>query len=385
MIPRQWLAAVLAGAVAFSVQGTASAQVPAWSQQAQQRLLAGPDAARALAERQRLVQLAETQLAAGATDAAEAAFDQAALLVHSPDVEIGLVRTYLQAGDYSRALGFASHAAGAHRDVPAGTALYAWLLHLGGQGVYARRLLAEALARTPGDVAVLSVQAQLATDWPRPDTALLQPPLRAAPYATGAVPPPKTRVVGTAVLAGDGASALAAASLVPPAGRLWVRNGLGQTAEATVVQQLAGDARLVVLRLHDTLPLPAALAASPRAPFAGSPGTLVEYGVDPTGAPAWPMLRQGFLGRDSAGPGGRQLGIATPAGPRGGPVFDAFGRIAGIALADPDGSARLVPITALAAGWPDPAAAPGLQMQHASLDGVYTSALRVALQLLVAD
>jgi len=394
--PRRWWAAALAGAAALSAQDVLHAQVPAWSVQAQQRLLAGPDAAHTLAEQQRLVQHAETQLAAGASEAAQDAFDRAAMMVHSADVEIGLVRTYLQAGDYRRALTFASHAAGAHRNVPAGTALYAWLLQIGGQGVYARRLVDDALALAPFDAALLAVQAQIGSDWPHPDAALLQAPLRAAPYATGATPPANTRVAGTAVLAGDGATALAPAALLPAAGRLWVRNGLGQTVAATVAQP-AGDARLVVLHLTTALPLPESLAASVATstsePFAGSPGTTVEYRFGDGAAPAWPLLRQGFFGRGlevpSAGslaaPPGRLLGITAPPGPRGGPVFDAFGRIAGVALPHADGRDRLVPVQNLAPDLRWPAASSARAAERPGLDSVYATALHLALQLLVAD
>lgn len=384
MTPRQWLAAVLAGTAALSVHGGVQAQVPAWSLQAQQRLLAGPDAASTLAEQQRLVQRAETELAAGSTDAAQDAFDRAAMMVHSADVEMGLVRTYLQAGDYGRALTFASHAAGAHRNVPAGTALYAWLLHLGGQGRYAQRLLADARTLAPDDAALLSVQTQIASDWPQPDAALLQPPLRAAPYATGAAAATHARVVGTAVLSGDGTAALVPAALLPPGSRLWVRNGLGQTSAATMVQN-AGDGRFAVLRLNNRLPLPEGLVTSPRPPFAGSPGATVEYGVSDAARPVWPLLRQGFLGRDTGGPGGRLLGIAAPVGPRGGPVFDAFGHLAGIALPAADGRDRLVPIADLAPQWHWPAPPAGQPAERVGLDGVYASALRLALQLLAAD
>ena len=180
-----------------------------WILLTRQRLQAGPDAATTLADRQRLVQQAELQLAAGDTAAAQQAFDRAAMLVHAADVEMGLVRTYLQAGDYRRALSFASHAAGAHRDVPAGTAPYGGLLHI-----------------------------------------------------------------------------------------------------------------------------------SARQPFAGSPGYVVEYSF---GNGASMLLRQGFFGRGLAASGEQLLGIDTPPGPRGGPVFDAAGRLAGVALPHADGRDRLLP------------------------------------------
>ncbi len=52
----------------------------------------------------------------------------------------------MQAGEYRRALSFGAHAAGAHRDFPAATALYAWLLYVGGQDAFAARRLDAALA-----------------------------------------------------------------------------------------------------------------------------------------------------------------------------------------------------------------------------------------------
>ncbi|MBC7942049.1 MAG: hypothetical protein H7Z19_20225, partial [Chitinophagaceae bacterium] len=104
------------------VQAQAQAQalpvpVPAWSQEAQRRFTpgAGSDPASDLAERLRLTQAGEAALAAGDTDSAQRHFDRAAGMVHAADVEMGLVRTYMQAGAYRQALGFASHAAGAHR------------------------------------------------------------------------------------------------------------------------------------------------------------------------------------------------------------------------------------------------------------------------------
>ena len=67
----------------------------------------------------------EMHLAVGDVEEAQAAFDRAASLRHGADIEVSLVRTYMQAGEYRRALAFGAHAAGAHTDFPAATALYA--------------------------------------------------------------------------------------------------------------------------------------------------------------------------------------------------------------------------------------------------------------------
>lgn len=333
-----------------------------------------------MADRQRLVQQAELQLAAGDTAAAQQAFDRAATLVHAADVEMGLVRTYLQAGDYRRALSFASHAAGAHRDVPAGTALYGWLLHIGGQAVFARRVLDEALALWPADQTLQAVRAQTGSAWPQADAALLTAPLRVLPYATGAATPAAAQVVGSALLAGDGRLALAPAALLQSAGAVWVRNGLGQTVAAVPIGP-ASDPRLTLLRLDRALPLPLpqGLSISARQPFAGSPGYVVEYSF---GNGAAMLLRQGFFGRGLAASGEQLLGIDTPTGPRGGPVFDAAGRLAGVALPHADGRDRLLPAASLTRELMLPPAPPP-SVERPGVDAIYETALRVALQLLV--
>ncbi len=386
MSPRPWCAAIPLGLAAFFLPAQVLAQVPEWSLAAQQRLLGGPDAARTLALQQQLVQDGETALAAGDSTTAQQAFDRAALMVHAPEVEMGLVRTDLQAGNYRRALTFASHTAGAHRNRPAGTALYAWLLHLGGQGVHAQRLLADALALAPEDPALLATQAQTRQPWPQLPPVLLRPPLRAAPYASGATPPAQARLVGTATLAGDGHSALAPAAGVPTGARLWLRNGLGQTVAATASPS-ASDARLLRLQLDTPLPGVPGLAGSARPPFAGSPGYTVEYGQGADAQAAWPLLRQGFFGRPLATAGERLLGIEAPAGPRGGPVFDAFGDLAGIAVPTAGGPDRLIAVASLAPelGLPAVVTTPGAARERAAVDAIYEVALRLTLQLLVVD
>ena len=86
-----------------------------------------------LKEKAQLLATGEAALARIDLDAALQAFDRAASIQHAADTEMALVRTYLQAGQYRRALASGAHTAGAHLDVVAGSALYAWLLNTGGQ------------------------------------------------------------------------------------------------------------------------------------------------------------------------------------------------------------------------------------------------------------
>lgn len=368
---------------------------PDWSVQAQRRLLYGSSLppAEALARRAQLLADAQGLLQAGLTADAQAKLDEAAMLLHAGDTEAAQVRALMQAGDYRRALAFGAHAAGAHaRDWPAGQALYLWLLQVGGQGRVAQRMLADALDRAPDDAALLAAQQAWQQPWPLARGPLLQPPLRVAPEAVAGTdaPPPQAAVAGTAVLLADGRAALMPLAVLDAAAdpatgvprALWLRNGLGQARHA-VLRQRDEVLGIAVLDLDTPLPAPDWWRTR-RAPFGGSPGAVTEYAPDATGQPAWPLLRQGFFGRVVNGP--RPLGIGSPPGPRGGPVFDQAGALAGLALPGTPGQPdRLLSVDELladhAALLPPPS--PDGPAPRAEADAVYETALRATLQVLL--
>jgi len=377
-------AAAAFGAVAL-FSGLARPQpVPDFSEQARRRLMPGDSAERerALGERQRLLDEGESQLRAGRAGAALAAFERAALLLHAPDTELGIVRAHMAGGDYRLALAFGAHTAGAHRrDMPSAAALYAWLLHLGGQTQQAARALDLSLADAPQDPLLLLAQGQLRTPWPRAVPALLAPPLRIAPYAADL--PMGSRVSGTATLGAEGRVAFVPLASIEGASSIWLRNGLGQTRAARLLERLE-PLGLGQLELDAALDLPADMRSAGREPFAGSPGGLLEYASAPDAQPAWPILRLGFFATQRANQALRDLGIDSPAGARGGPVFDRAGRLAGVALRDAQGGDRMVPVQALAAaGVPTAEAPPPGAPALMAADEMFERGLRLALQVLV--
>jgi len=374
------VAAALLGAAAFS----ASAQTPAFSLEAQRRLSGGSSAnlSQDLLRRTALLELGEARLAAGDTEAAQKAFDDAALIVHAADIELGLVRTYMQEGEYRRALAFGAHAAGAHPEFPGGTALYAWLLQLGGQGRVALRMLDEALARAPDDLALLQAKVALSSSQLPKGGPLTTPPLRWAPYDSSAQVASGARVVGSGILTQDGGRALASAASVADARHLWVRNGLGQTSAATVTEQL--DDGLVLLQLNDALGTAQIITLAPKPPFAGSTSYWVAFAATDDAMPAWPVLRQGFFSRYTDPQAPRALGIDAPPGPRGGPVFDASGRLAGLAVSTKEGLDLIVPVSRFGPMFSTPSTTPPPAVAApVPVDVIYESALRATLQIMV--
>ena len=377
-----------------------------------------------LQERVEWLKAGEIALARLDVDAALRAFDQAAMILHAADTEIALVRAYMQGGEYRRALAFGAHTAGAHLDVVGGSALYAWLLHAGGQPAIAQRLLNEAQSRLSinqapdgptlqaADAAVRpevqamargtattaaprvaremldGVQQQLRSGTPIASGALLTLPTRLAPYGSSEGLPKGARVVGSGVLLHSGQEALVPLALVPRSHKLWLRNGLGQLVTAQVVQRLPGIG-VARLRLGRALPVAQDLWGAERDAFPGSVGYAVEFAAAPDAAPAWPVLRTGFLGGASDAITGhspqRLLGIDMPPGPRGGPVFDAAGRLLGLSLAGLSGAPdRLVPASALPADLREALAplAPRDADAHAEMDKIYEAGLKTTLQVI---
>jgi len=344
-------------------------------------------AAARMPQRVALLQRAQAELERGDATQALDDFERAAMMLHAADAELGLIHAAMQDGQYRRALAFCAHTAGEHTDDAEGGALYAWLLRIGGQEVLARQVLADTRAHAPDDAVALAVETAFAAAPPVAAGVLLQPPHRMAPWAVNpeaAPPPADARFVSNGVLVDDGGSALVplhALERATPA-RLWVRNGLGQTEAAELDRSNAASAALgfARLKLRAALPLGASRQSDGRPPFAGSAGYSLQFGE--TGAPAWPMLTQGFLGRSVGDSGLRKLGFASAPGA---PVFDAHGVLVGITLAGASDAATWTPLPIVA---PAPQAAPGASPARSppglvAPDEIYEAGLRRALQVLV--
>ena len=320
------------------------------------------DDAAAAASRSGLLSAAETALAQGDTATAIAALDRAALMAHSADTEIGLVCAYMQQGDYRRALAFAAHTAGAHRDAPAAAELYARLLTVGGQGAFAKRVLADAPPHDlPQPLAPYGVMLQAST-----------------------VPPKGAHVIASGVLLADGQHALLPlAAGIDEHSALWLRDGLGRTVEARIERRV--DALgLGVARLGSPL-AGARLVAAALDPFAGSPGYVVGFTASNDAAPAWPQLHPGFVGAVvPAAPNTRRLGIDVPPALHGAPLFDAAGRWSGIALKGVDDLHALLTIQRLRDELGEALIPSGDSSAATRMapDEVYERGLRIALQVI---
>ncbi|HJV68676.1 MAG TPA: hypothetical protein VJ693_05965 [Ideonella sp.] len=350
----------------------------------------GEHAARSAAH-ERLLQQGEGQLAAGDAAAALDTLERAAAMGHDPDTEMALVRALMAQGEYRRAQAFAAHVAGGHLEAPEAAALYGWLLCVGGQCPYGRALVEQALGRAANHPVLAAAAATLREPGALPGGILLQRPQRVAPpdIAAQAAHPESWRVAGSGVLMDDGLHALLPLEALQGRAFAAVRDGLGRLRTVTLVRAIA-PLGLALVRLDVRLDA-GFLARGPREGFAGSPSYAVAFTPSSDGAAAWPWLYAGFLGRAGAAGTAPRLGIELPSRVAQAVVYDAAGRMLGLALRDDQGTPRLLSARhlrdALGEATGDATGEVLLPSHEAAarlnVDDIYQRAMRTTLQVLV--
>jgi hypothetical protein len=253
-------------------------------------------------------------------------FEKAAAIVHDSDVEVGIVRAHMQAGQFQRALSFCAHASGAHLDEPAPALLYAHLLKISGQTAYAEKLTGEYRTRFGG---ATSKHA----------------PVKLAPYFDAAGLPANAKMFSSGLCLPDGKHvAIPAASLASVKQKFWVRSSYGLLSEA-VLESVVDKTGLAILKLKRpvTLENVAPLVINAKPAFPGS----VAFGLTfkqqlPL---SWPLLWSVFMGNPiQSDPSRRQLD--TPdhmPPPMGATVFDQTGAAIGM-MAPSKSKLQLVPL-----------------------------------------
>jgi hypothetical protein len=257
-----------------------------------------------------LMRAAERALRSGRPNEAAGLFERASRLDDvSATAELGMMRSYLQAGDYAHALAWGRLVAGEHRQSPEAEA---WADAV------------DALARPAAAKAAAAGSPPLpgpATDGQAFDAE------NAERLGCGLLDAPHRRLLMPPALA----QRVAAGAALP-----WIVDGTGTPwrmtdAEGSVRCEAPAEAE----------PTAAGRAPAPQVGRAlpGRPVLLLHPAV----AGAWPRLAPGLLTFPAAGE--RLLGLASagPAAPEGSPVFDACGRWLGWAVG----------------GHLEPAAAPG--------------------------
>ena len=111
-----------------------------------------------------LILHAQTSLANGQAQQAAEWYEKAAAMGESAEAEIGLVRAYLQSGEFRKANAFGNLVAAEHPDVSETAALLAYLEDRVGQTTPALAKLSEELKNHPDDVALFAAQTEILID-----------------------------------------------------------------------------------------------------------------------------------------------------------------------------------------------------------------------------
>ena len=104
---------------------------------------------------------AKSALTIGNSQQAAELYEKAAALGEAPEAEIGLVRAYLQAGEFRKAIAFANLVAAEHPDISETAALLAYLEDLEGQTPAAIAKITAELNQQPDDVALTAAYAEI--------------------------------------------------------------------------------------------------------------------------------------------------------------------------------------------------------------------------------
>jgi tetratricopeptide (TPR) repeat protein len=329
-------------------------------------------------DRAQWVREGEAALAKLEIDEARSAFERAAAIEHSADAEMGLVRAYMQAGEYRRALAFVAHTAVAHRGDSGGTALYVWLLNAAGNADHANRILRESQPRYPADPLLRDIAEQLSRPVPLTTALLLRPPARLAPYS-GAIEK-GAQILGNGVLIGRGERALVPNPPKLSRSKVWVRNALGKVSRVRIEHRL-GNSGFSIGTLEQPLMDLNPIRVSAKPPFPGSVAHIVNFASVAGLQAQWPLLHSGFLGSLRADKS-RALGIELLFRSHGAPVFDANGALIGISVSERPGQSSLLSCAELPLPPSLVVAAESMPSPPSRIarDEIYETALRIAVQ-----
>jgi hypothetical protein len=255
----------------------------------------------------------------------------------SLEAEIGLVRASLQAGEFRKAVSWATLTAGEHTESSEAVALLAYLHDRAGYTELAIKTLKQLLTDKPNDPTATAALATVLMDrggkvstadaaasrkWPRP--------------AFEEIPVGKRHVLagGNGIIVDGGQHVLTYSAVLPSAASaIYVRNGLGKVRVAV---REPGESQGSLVRLKLAEPYPANWAI-PKDQIAAPDGTrfcfVFGYSASANPAGSYPAISPGIVFRADAGTGGlMQITSALGAGYIGSPVFDPRGRLVGLSV-----------------------------------------------------
>lgn len=333
-------------------------------------------------ELQQLQMATQQDLTEGKVNEARNRLEQAASRYHSVEVELALVQTLMQAGEYRHALSAAAHVQAEHRDIPDASIFYAWLLTLSGQYKPAQDLLVDTYAQYPQLDALNLLRQQLETRKLNPiffkSTAIQLHPYSPEPIGY--------KLVQGGILL-DGGQYLVTPVIHSTNNKIFtVRNALGNRYHAKRVSDFK-DAQLMLLELTTAMPRVSTTNLSDIR--SGLPTHLIGYASPSLTSSSWPLLYTaipGIANTENQNAFILNFPIQSPPLMSGAGAYNPAGALVGIT--DNQNGQVIIPLTRVVEFLKLPAGAPD---KNSALIGarspadIYEAALANCVQLLVED
>ena len=228
-------------------------------------------------------------LAAGHIEDARNNLERASTNFHSVEIELGLIQTLMQAGEYTHALSAAAHTQAEHSDNSDAIIFYAWLLAIGGHEQAARELT----EKHPQDDALKHLCAQIKNHQLNAAAIKTSDAIQLAPFSKYVWP--SQQVLQSGVLLPDGIHAITThLNFSAAANPLKIRNGLGELAEAKLNTDFNSD-KLSLLTLDHPLKINLPIKMSANL-IPGRPVYLIGYNPHNRKQASWPQLKMDVVG-----------------------------------------------------------------------------------------
>jgi tetratricopeptide (TPR) repeat protein len=294
------------------------------------------------------------ELTLGNIEKIKSELEQAIGNFHAVEIELAMIQTLMQAGEYRHALSAAAHTQAEHPDIVDSILFYAYLLALGGQNIPATQLLESSMQAHPNIKAMSQLLTQIKQQQLNNQVLSLDlsdNDIQLSPFNESIN---KTLShVGNGVIVGNGTQVITTLDTLKISNTntdkfkpsIWVRNGLGQQTEAEV-EQVSPQTNLALLRLKKRVNKNniVAVIAQKNSP-AGTPYYISGYRITSPQQADWPTIKIDVLGMPNS-----DLAYQTHLSHlvSGSPAYNTSGELIGVISQDPITSNSVVmPLTTL--------------------------------------
>lgn len=244
-------------------------------------------------------------LAQGDSEKMKGELEQAISNFHAVEIELAMIQTLMQAGEYRHALSAAAHTQAEHPEVIDSTLFYAYLLAIGGQTIPATQLLettlqAQANSQAQADSKALKqLLAQIKQQQLNSQTLsseLTNQDIQLYPFSE--INHIKLNHVSNGVIVGDGTQVITTLDILNSINlkpNIGVRNGLGRQEKAELTHTFP-QLNLALLTLKAPLNKEFSATIAHKPAFAGTPYYLSGYRLTSPEQADWPILKIDILG-----------------------------------------------------------------------------------------